>query len=117
MSSYWAEFAYGSSPDTGRDGTYPAWQAWDASTGGDKFIIFDTEAGGGIRMDNTVTTMLVLRQQLLEDAKLFDDQKQLCGLYVHLFFGTDLWDADQYAQLGSCGCGDYPPGSFVTNDY
>ncbi len=50
MMSYWAHFARTGNPGRGAGGTLPQWAAWNPDGDGDKFIILDTEAGGGIRM-------------------------------------------------------------------
>ena len=112
MSSYWAEFAYSGSPGKGRSGTEIEWKAWDNSTpAGDKFIVFDTLEDGGISMSNNIITLQALKYRLLADTS-FPSQKDHCGMYVRLFAGTDLWDDEEYENLGKCGCKDYPPGDF-----
>lgn len=107
MSSYWAEFAYNGSPGTGRDLTEVEWTAWDNAPGGDKTIIFDTQADGGIHMTNFTITPEALKYRLISDTT-FPTQEQHCKMYADLFYGTDLWDDDEYENLGECGCGDYP---------
>jgi para-nitrobenzyl esterase len=112
MSSYWAEFAYTGSPGRGRSGTEIEWQAWDNHIPvGDKFIVFDTQEDGGIRMSNNIITQQALKYRLLADTS-FSSQKEHCGMYVRLFAGTDLWDDEEYEHLGKCGCKDYPPEVF-----
>lgn len=112
MSSYWAEFAYNGSPGRGRSGTEIEWRAWDNRTPvGDKFIVFDTQEDGGIRMSNNSITQQALKYRLLADTS-FPNQKEHCGMYVRLFAGTDLWDDEEYEHLGKYGCKDYPPEVF-----
>jgi para-nitrobenzyl esterase len=48
MMSYWTEFARSGNPGSGRDGDLTEWKAWDLA--GDKFIVLDTVADGGLRM-------------------------------------------------------------------
>jgi len=107
MSSYWAEFAYNGLPGTGRDGLEVEWTAWDNSPGADKCIILDTQEDGGIRMISSTVTLDALKYRLLSDTT-FSTQEQYCKMYADLFYGTDLWDDDEYANLGEYGCGDYP---------
>jgi len=108
MSSYWAEFAYNGDPAQGRSGTEPPWAAWDPSApGNDKFIIFDTSAGGGIRMSSDSITLEGLYEDLLNETG-FTTQEQHCGMYVQLFRGTALWDDEDYLNLGTEGCAAYP---------
>ncbi len=111
MSSYWAEFAYNGDPGTGgRSGTEVDWTAWDNSAPeNDKFIIFDTSADAGIRMSSDAITLAGLYADLLAETG-FTTQEQHCGMYVRLFGGTALWDADDYLNLGAEGCSAYPGG-------
>ena len=48
MMSYWAEFAHTGDPGGGRDGQQLRWQPWSAAgEGGGRYMIFDSEEGGG----------------------------------------------------------------------
>ena len=47
MMSYWANFAHAGAPGSGRGGDLPPWPAIGPEGGA--FLVFDTEAGGGIR--------------------------------------------------------------------
>jgi para-nitrobenzyl esterase len=108
MSSYWAEFAYSGDPGLGRTGTEVEWTEWDNSApGNDKFIIFDTSADAGIRMSSETVTLTGLYADLLAETG-FTTQEQHCGMYVQLFQGTELWDDDDYLNLGGEGCSAYP---------
>jgi para-nitrobenzyl esterase len=68
MQSYWGQFAWTGSPGRGRDGTQPAWAAWDPSqpTAG-KYIVFDTPAGGGIRMAHETESTAAIVAELSND--------------------------------------------------
>ena len=108
MSSYWAEFAYSGSPGFGRLGSEPVeWTAWDNGPGGNKMIVFDTEADGGVRMSDLTITLQDVKDRLLLETG-FTTQEQHCGMYAELFAGTELWSDEEYATLGAEGCGDYP---------
>jgi len=108
MSSYWAEFAYSGSPGFGRTGNeLVEWAAWDNGYGADKFVIFDTEADGGIRMTNSIITLEGLKYRLLSETG-FTTQEQHCSMYEDLFSGSALWSDEEYANLGAEGCADYP---------
>ena len=68
MQSYWAQFAWTGSPGRGRDGRQLAWTPWDPSgPGADKYIVFDTESGGGIRMAHEVESTSALVAELASD--------------------------------------------------
>ena len=110
MSSYWAEFAYSGSPGFGRLGSETVeWTAWDSRPGGDKSIVFDSVAEGGNRMTDFTVTWEELKKRLISE-KGFTTQEQHCKVYVELFSETNLWDAAEYAALGTEGCGDFPLG-------
>jgi para-nitrobenzyl esterase len=103
MSSYWTEFVYNGSPGRGRDGTEIDWTEWDNTAGNDKYIIFDASDGGGIRMSPDMITLLDLKDRLVSETG-FTTQEQHCTTYVELFAGTDLWDQEEYEDLGTGGC-------------
>ena len=53
MRSYWAQLAYAGDPGRGRSGDLLPWTAWDdSSLESPKYVVFDTEAGGGVRMSH-----------------------------------------------------------------
>jgi para-nitrobenzyl esterase len=56
MMSYWVQFAAKGAPARGRDGTLPEWTAWQRGAGAPKFMVLDTEAGGGLRMSSESLT-------------------------------------------------------------
>lgn len=61
MMSYWAEFAATGDPGRGRDGSLPQWSGWNPDEKAEKFMIFDTTGGGGLRMaPGSVTQSSVL---------------------------------------------------------
>jgi para-nitrobenzyl esterase len=72
MSSYWANFAWTGSPGRGRNGQLPEWKPVDLEDGGDKQIIFDTAAGGGVRMDAHWVTKPELLAQFASDPRMDD---------------------------------------------
>jgi para-nitrobenzyl esterase len=112
MSSYWAEFAYTGLPGKGRNKTELEWKPWaPGAPETDKFIVFDTAQGGGIRMSRDTIGIIDLKTRLLSD-KTFPEQKQHCQTYVGLFDGTPLWNDEEYAKLGGQGCADWPKESF-----
>ena len=115
MSSYWAEFAYSGSPGKGINQREFEWKPWDNSAlDADKFIVFDTQKGGGIRMSRGTVDIINLKARLLSDQS-FPEQKQHCQTYVGLFDGTPLWNDEEYENLGKHGCADYPKEIFNRN--
>jgi para-nitrobenzyl esterase len=117
MSSYWAEFAYTGKPGRGRRGDLPEWGSWNNA--GLKFMVFDTEAGGGIRMSDAAMTTAALKQRLLDDRAggAIANQEQLCRWYAELFINSIVRsvkvDREEYESFGGAGCKDYPPERFT----
>ncbi|HTO06306.1 MAG TPA: carboxylesterase family protein [Myxococcota bacterium] len=98
VSSYWAHFAYTGAPGRGRAGDLPEWSAWDPAEGAGKFIVLDTPAGGGPRMEKQAVTKESLLAQLAADPRL--DDKLRC----ELFQGYVEHDAFVAADLPASGC-------------
>jgi para-nitrobenzyl esterase len=112
MASYWVEFAYSSSPGKGRDGAEPEWTPWkNDSENSDKYIIFDDQRDGGIRMSSNAITMRVLHQRLLTDTR-FPNSDLLSQMYDCLLKNTDLWNQQEFKRLGGSSCKNNMFGAF-----
>lgn len=100
MRSYWAQFAYGGDPGSGRDGTLPAWSPRGQANAS---LLFDAPADGGIRMADVSTSVAAIKQRLRQDATIADR----CASYAQLFYGlfsqAVAWNPDEYHQLGCDG--------------
>jgi para-nitrobenzyl esterase len=99
MQSYWGQFAWTGSPGRGRDGKLPAWSAWDPSqpTAG-KYIVFDTAAGGGVRMAHETESTAAVVAELTKDPAF--DAGARCALLAE-------WTRDVptvIARAESVGC-------------
>ena len=70
MMSYWAQFARTGAPGRGGDGSLTEWTAWDADPTRPKFMILDTEIGGGTRMAPEALTAQRVLATLDADARL-----------------------------------------------
>lgn len=104
MSSYWAQFARTGDPEGGIDGKQFEWLPWNSSMPDtDKFIVFDTPAGGGIRMSSDIIRIMDIKSRILTDAR-FPDREKHCLTYVSLFKDTPLWNDEEYKHLGGMGC-------------
>lgn len=116
MSSYWAQFAHTGNPGRGRKGDLPEWQAWGAAQ--PQFVVFDSAAGGGIRMSGDIVDSEALKQRLLEDrAKgLIASQEQLCRWYGEVFVNSNISGAHAdiagYENFGDGGCKAWPVAQF-----
>ncbi len=111
MMSYWAEFAYSGDPGRGRKGDEVLWQSWSAaSQANDKFIIFDVEADGGVRMsdDGELTREMVIAGVAV-DKRLDKHPAVRCEIYRSFTSRGGGMSAADYAAIedGACGA-DFP---------
>jgi para-nitrobenzyl esterase len=99
MQAYWGQFAWTGAPGRGRDGKRLTWSAWDPSSAtADKYIVFDTEAGGGIRMAHETESTSALIAELSRDPHY--DAAERCALLAE-------WTRDVptvVASVESLGC-------------
>ena len=107
MRSYWAEFARSGNPGSG-GGDLPAWTAWDDSrpTAG-RFMVFDTEAGGGVRMSSDALSAEGVLTQIAADPR-FADSAERCESLTKLQL---WWGGLSEADLRKGGCDPQPPQS------
>jgi para-nitrobenzyl esterase len=105
MKSYWGAFAHDGAPGRGQGGTLPEWTPWPATSGtaGDT-LVFDSPAGGGLRMVPGRLTPAGLEQRLLVDPTLAADLAERCRLHASMFQliggAAGLWDPAHHASLG-----------------
>jgi para-nitrobenzyl esterase len=111
MSSYWAEFAYNGSPGKGRDGSQPEWRAWNEERGEGKFVMLDSEQGGGIRMNNEAVTFAALKRRLLSDPS-FPTSAAKSRIYDCVFKGSPHWNEEEFTDFGGTTC-DIPMFGFL----
>jgi para-nitrobenzyl esterase len=111
MRSYWAQLAYTGDPGRGRKGDLPPWTAWDdAAPDSPKYVVFDTEAGGGVRMAAETWDKEKIRAFAAADARLpewRDKCEQLRGLAMF----SGYYTKDDYASEPGCASfafADYP---------
>jgi para-nitrobenzyl esterase len=100
MMSYWSEFAANGNPARGRQHDLPLWLPWDDSDpAAPKYMVFDTETDGGIRMANQVVRRVDVLDAIAADTR-FQSQEERCGLYQLLAqFGRGL-TAEEYRARG-----------------
>ncbi|NNL64817.1 MAG: carboxylesterase family protein [Myxococcales bacterium] len=104
MMSYWAEFAYSGDPGQGRDGTLPRWLPWDdSSPEAHRYVIFDTESDGGVRMGSEPVMVGDVLSSVAEDERL-RDARERCYVYRELAdwsWGRGF-DRESYEALPAC---------------
>ena len=102
MRSYWAEFAYTGDPGRGRRGDLPAWPAVGApGEGGGRFLVFDTPAGGGIRVETKTESGPALAQEIVADGS-FASAAERCEVLSDIARRSSTWGRDRYAAEPAC---------------
>jgi para-nitrobenzyl esterase len=106
MVSYWTEFAATGDPGRGRDGTLPHWTAWDdGRPDAPKFMVLDTEEGGGVRMSSDSVTRQALLARVLAEPR-FGGPRERCA-FLREMIPRSL-SATEYASVGSGTCAAFP---------
>jgi para-nitrobenzyl esterase len=108
MMSYWGQFAYTGDPSRGRRGDQPHWRAWNPAPDSiDKFIVFDVEGDGGVRMSGDVVSRQQIIADVLDDERLegWDDRCAVLRGFV-LFSRTMI--AERYATIADGACRRWP---------
>jgi para-nitrobenzyl esterase len=105
MMAYWAQFARTGSPGRGGDGSLTEWAAWDPSPTGTKYLILDTDVGGGARMSRESVTRDGVLATLDADARLEAPQDK-CAVLHSLAKYSPGFSQQDYAARPECAA--YP---------
>jgi para-nitrobenzyl esterase len=112
MMSYWGEFARGGAPGRGDAGDLPAWEPWDGEQAeGAKFLVLDTEEGGGIRMSPGALTREALFAEVERDAR-FVSQRERCEVYASYVRWSTALSADEYREVAGGACREFALADF-----
>jgi para-nitrobenzyl esterase len=103
MASYWAQMAVAGDPGRGRDGSLPAWTRWDPTQGAPRFLVFDTPAGGGLRMANEEVTRDTVLAAVATDPRLAAPRDR-CRIYREL----SAWGRGANRATYAERCPDFP---------
>ena len=114
MMSYWANFAWTGDPGRGRNGDLPAWSGWDGRPGANKYMILDTQDGGGSRMGSKQVTRESVVASVDTDPRL-TSQRDRCFVYRELARWSRGLTEAEYATAGHEGCGPFPFETFPWN--
>jgi para-nitrobenzyl esterase len=112
MMSYWAELAATGAPGRGRRGDLPEWGAWTDAARADRMMVFDTEAGGGVRMSADSVSEEQVIAAIASDPRLAT-QRDRCAVYRRLARWGRAFDAGRYA---GAGCASYPIAEYPWRD-
>lgn len=101
MASYWVQFARTGDPARGTDGTLPEWsEAGDTS----RFLVFDTDTGGGVRMEAGAQRIDELETRVWND-KTFASEQERCDTVQQLFKqfagATGAWTTERAARFAA----------------
>jgi para-nitrobenzyl esterase len=116
MMSYWAQFAQAGAPGRGRRGELPEWKPWsDAAPDAPRYIVLDTPAGGGIRMETDPVTEAEIIAKIDGDPRLAT-QRDRCAIYWRLARWGRAFDEERYARVGAAGCAEFPIADYPWGD-
>jgi para-nitrobenzyl esterase len=114
MMSYWANFAWTGDPGRGRNNDMAAWSAWDGRPGAQKYMILDTQKGGGSRMGSEPVTRESVIASVDADPHL-SSQRDRCFVYRELAHWSRGFTQAEYATAGHEGCAPFPFETFPWN--
>jgi para-nitrobenzyl esterase len=107
MMSYWGQFAYTGDPGRGRSGTLPQWESWGSSGG--QFLVFDSEAGGGLHLsDETLTETQIVAQVATDDR--FESAEERCEIYADFVQFSRRLTIEEYERINDGICRGRPIG-------
>jgi para-nitrobenzyl esterase len=113
MQGYWATFAREGDPGTGgQDGL--RWGAWDEA--GDRYIVFDTAAGGGRRMARETISVDGVAGELLTDARFPTDQERCTGFATLHDRAPERFDRAAYDQAADGLCAELEPEQLLAGE-
>jgi para-nitrobenzyl esterase len=115
MMSYWAEFARNGAPGRGAAGDLPDWTRFGGALGLPNFMVLDTAAGGGLRMESGLETTEALVAEIEADPRL-ETQRDRCLVYYELARSGRFLDERSYASAGRHGCAAFPYASYPWQD-
>lgn len=115
MSQYWINFAHSGNPNGDE---LPKWLPWQPDSEPNTLII-DSEAEGGIRMENTLVTFESIKQKLRSDKRLAKHDKDRCRLYAQMFLYSGLFGGggtlDEYETFGKYKKAPLPAATFKSH--
>ncbi len=105
MTSYWTQFAITGDPGKGREGTLPRWEPWSRGEG-HKYVLLDSEDGGGIRMGSEPLTRQGVIARVANDDR-FESTAERCAVWRGFVEWKDMTRAE-YATAAEGLCAGHP---------
>jgi para-nitrobenzyl esterase len=107
MRSYWAQLAATGAPGRGQGGDLPAWTAWETRDDAPKFMIFDSDAGGGLRMSPESQSLTALLAEVPTDPRLRSAEER-CEVYATFVQWSDALHPEAYDEVEDGACRAHP---------
>ncbi|MFI5320609.1 MAG: carboxylesterase/lipase family protein [Myxococcota bacterium] len=111
MQSYWAAFARDGDPGHGAHGEQPAWSAWNDA--GDKYLVLDTAAGGGIRMSGETESLGELIAAIEADSSYADAATRCAALAGIHRSAPAAFSASAFAAAAGGVCAEKTPSAWL----
>lgn len=100
MGDYWAAFAKSGDPGRGREAALPTWTAWDSSRDSSpRFMVFDTERDGGLRMSAKYQTPHRIAEDISVDSR-FETLADRCEAIGKLVLNFPQFSAEDASRHG-----------------
>lgn len=87
MMSYWVNFAATGAPGRGVDGKLPEWTPWSNAARVDRLMLFDSPAGGGVRMSSDLESGRRIVTELMADPTLKTARRR-CDVFARVTSGN-----------------------------
>jgi para-nitrobenzyl esterase len=99
MMDYWGRFAH--TGDPGGDGAAAPWPSWEAGAG--RYLVFDSEADGGLRLSSETVTSEGVIEAIVVDDRFENDAERCRVLGEMVVFGRYL-SSERYSTMldGAC---------------
>jgi para-nitrobenzyl esterase len=120
MAGYWTSFARYGTPNGGPDGPPAGWQRWSSEPEANKLMLFDSDAGGGVRMDKLQLETDALSRALGRDPAFRGLPRERVRLYARMFSWSvfaDRISAAEFARFAQehqqdCSAEEFRPASW-----
>jgi para-nitrobenzyl esterase len=114
MMSYWTEFSLTGDPGRGRDGTLPRWAPWQED--GEKYVVLDTPAAGGVRMATDSERLDDLAAAILADGS-YENERERCAALASLHdWSRERYPDARYRAAGGGRCAGFAPKELLAAD-